>query len=104
MMARRNSGLMMSISGWKRWWFTVCLFSSLMLSVGHAADLVAAQKDFDTGEYTDAIKQAQAGIAEAAGVEEWHLLLAQALLTVGRNADAEAAIRVGMTTFPQSIR
>lgn len=73
-------------------------------TTGGAAEVASAQKEFDTGGYAAAIKQAEKGVADTPGNEEWHLLLTQALLAVGRNRDADTTIRAALTAFPMSIR
>jgi Tfp pilus assembly protein PilF len=106
MMARRPLGLIDRMIGWKRRLSIGFAFAAFLVGfkVAAAADVATAWQRFDTGDYAAALKEAQAGIAASPGNEEWHLLFAKALLTVGRNADAEAAIRTAMATFPQSIR
>src|SRR3954464_2693832 len=104
MMARRNSGLLDRIHGWKRRLLMGMALATFLIGPRAAADIASARQHFDTGDYAGAIKEAQAGVAATPGDEEWHLLLPQALLAVGRNADAEAAIRTAMSRFPQSIR
>lgn len=80
------------------------MLASILAHAGGAAEVASAQKEFDTGGYAAAIKQAEKGIADTPGNEEWHLLLTQVLLAVGRNSDADTTVRAAIALFPQSIR
>lgn len=64
----------------------------------------AVQRDLLDGNYQDAIKAATAGVRDNPTNVEWTLLLTQALLAVGRNTDADVAIREAISRDDQSIR
>ncbi|HEY0968618.1 MAG TPA: tetratricopeptide repeat protein [Opitutaceae bacterium] len=69
-----------------------------------AADAEEAWKQLRKGEYEDVIDEALALVSDPATPEEWHLLLSEALLTVGRYPEAEAATARGLVREPGSIR
>ncbi len=69
-----------------------------------AADPAAVQKDFLAGDYADTIKAAQAGLREAPTNSDWTLLLVRALLTVGRNGEADTVLREAIERDQQSVR
>ena len=69
-----------------------------------AADLAEAQKEFLSGKYEKVIRAGEAAIKAEGGEEEWPLLLAQALLTVGRYTNAQDVIHASLDQFPFSIR
>ena len=74
------------------------------LPSGRAAEIADAQAEFLSGNYATAIKLAQAGVAETPANEDWQVLLGQALLTVGRTPDADAAVTLGLSRVPVSLR
>lgn len=86
-----------------RWWVAglIAIFGSFSV---HAVELTEAQRVLETGDYADAIKVAQKGVAETPGNEEWHLLLTQALLAVGHYSEADGAITSATSLLPQSLR
>jgi hypothetical protein len=65
-------------------------------AVTHAADIASAWAQLRQGEYEEVIDEALAVIDDPATPAEWHLLLAEALFTVGRYADAESAAVRGL--------
>ena len=73
-------------------------------AVTHAADIASAWAQLRQGEYEEVIDEALAVIDDPATPAEWHLLLAEALFTVGRYADAESAAVRGLAREPGSIR
>lgn len=85
-----------------RRWLAVFAFASA--GWAFAADPNDARVEAFAGNYGAAIKLAQAGVAETPGDEEWHLLLAQTLLTVGRAEEAERVVASALTRLPQSLR
>ena len=70
----------------------------------HAADLAGVQRDLLEGDYEDVIQQATAEIRESPANSEWPLLLVRALLAVGRNADADAAMREALERDTTNLR
>lgn len=84
-------------------WFTVALILAAG-SVLRAAEPAEVQRGLLAGNYTAVIKQATGELREAPGNTEWSLLLVQALLTVGRYADADAAMKEALTRDSRSIR
>ncbi|MEO5958581.1 MAG: tetratricopeptide repeat protein [Opitutaceae bacterium] len=85
-------------------WGTPLLFAFAALSMARAADVAAVQKDFLEGDYTDAIAGAQAGMKSAPTNSEWPLLLVQALLAVGRNAEANTVMQEAIGRDRQSVQ
>ncbi|HVS52756.1 MAG TPA: tetratricopeptide repeat protein [Opitutaceae bacterium] len=69
-----------------------------------AADPATAQHDLLAGDYDGVIKTATAALKEPAAGSDWALLLVQAELDVGRNADADRAMRDALERDPSSIR
>ncbi len=74
------------------------------LPLSRAAEVADAQAEFLSGNYATAIKLAQAGVAATPANEDWQVLLGQALLTVGRTPDADAAVTLGLSRVPVSLR
>lgn len=74
------------------------------LAAVRAADPAEVQRGLLAGNYAAVIKQAQGELRDAPGNTEWSLLLVQALLTVGRYADADAAMKEALTRDTRSIR
>ena len=69
-----------------------------------AADPADARRALLEGNYSYAINQSEAAISAMPGGNEWPLLLVQAQLAVGRNADADTAITAALARDPQSLR
>ena len=96
-------------SAWSRrgrgWSIGYALALGLVVSVAILrADIADAQRDFLDGDYPSAIKQASAGVRDAPANVEWPLLLVRSLLTVGRSAEADTAMREALGRDGQSIR
>lgn len=70
------------------------------------ADLPEARDSLRTGNYTSAIRQATSALANPSegSPTEWALVLVQGLLAVGRNADADTAMREAINRDQRSIR
>jgi tetratricopeptide (TPR) repeat protein len=68
------------------------------------AEPAAVQRALLSGDYDRAIADATNGMRAAPTNPEWSLLLVQGLLTVGRNAEADAATKDALARDPQSIR
>jgi tetratricopeptide (TPR) repeat protein len=71
-----------------------------------AADLDAAQKLFQNGQYNECIKQAQQALqgSDARWDEQWPLLLARAQMAVGKYPDAQTTIANALRDFPNTIQ
>lgn len=81
----------------------------LVLLAGGGAALPAAepaevQRGLLIGNYTAVIKQAQGELRDNPGNTEWSMLLVQALLTVGRYSEADAAMKEALARDSRSIR
>ena len=63
-----------------------------------------AQQEMLAGNYAGVIEQAEAALRSTSPDPEWSLLRVQALLTVGRNADADTAMADALKGAPTSIR
>lgn len=92
-------------SGW-RWRRAV---RGLALVLAGAAGLCAAEPseawmDLQKGNYADAIREASAVLHETPGNQDAVLTLVQASLAVGRNVDADMAMREALSRDSQSIR
>jgi tetratricopeptide (TPR) repeat protein len=72
--------------------------------VCRAATPADADEAFRRGEYERVISDATKGVREAPGQSDWPLLLVRALLTVGRNAEADAAMKQALAHDSSSIR
>lgn len=72
--------------------------------VGLRADPAGTQKEFLAGNYPFVISEATLGLRDSPGVTEWTILLIQALLAVGRNAEADAAMTEALTRDNQSLK
>src|SRR5690349_6699165 len=84
---------------WKKWGGLVGLLAAVVCA---RADVADAQRDFLDGDYADVIKQATAGVRDAPANIEWPILLIRALLTVGRNGEADTAMREALGREEQS--
>jgi tetratricopeptide (TPR) repeat protein len=82
--------------------FLVVLISAVCNSI--AADLEEAQQQFLSGDYSGCIATLEKAMADRAGGEDRHLLLSQALMTVGRYTDAYKGITNALEQEPWSIR
>src|ERR1700691_5445407 len=69
-----------------------------------AAPADGVQKQILAGNYADAIQQAQNALRVSPADENVQILLVRGLLTVGRYADANAAVANALVKIPQSIR
>jgi Tfp pilus assembly protein PilF len=86
---------------WKVWGGLIGLLATAALA---RADVAGAQRNFLDGDYADVIKEATAGVRDTPANIEWPILLIRALLTVGRNGDADVAMREALGREEQSIR
>ena len=69
-----------------------------------AAEPAEVQKGLLAGNYAAVIKQATGELRDSPGNTEWSLLLVRALLAVGRNADADKAMKEALAQDVRSIR
>src|SRR5689334_1303144 len=88
---RRGVGLFL---GWLG-----CLTSGLM-----AAEPAEVQRGMLAGNYAAVIKQARGELRDSPGNSEWSILLVQALLTVGKYGEADAAMKEALARDARSIR
>lgn len=86
-----------------RVWLRLAVLLSACLSAA-AADLAEARKLLGSGRYSDGIKLAAGAIADDSAPEEWHHLLIDGLMTVGRYPDARNALTNALGQYPRSIR
>ncbi len=73
-------------------------------SLTWAAEPAEVQKGLLAGNYAAVIKQATGELRDSPGNTEWSLLLVRALLAVGRNADADKAMKEALAQDVRSIR
>lgn len=85
-------------------WPAFFLAAGLLAGAALRADVADAQRDFLDGDYAAVIRQATVGGRAAPTNVEWPLLLVRALLVVGRNGEADAAMREALGREEQSIR
>jgi tetratricopeptide (TPR) repeat protein len=69
-----------------------------------AAEPAEVQRALLDGNYSAVIKQATGELRDAPANTEWSLLLVQALLTVGRNAEADRVMKDALSRDARSIR
>src|SRR5207237_1396086 len=69
-----------------------------------AAEPAEVQKSLLAGNYSQVIKQATGELRESPGNTDWAMILVQALLTVGKNADADRVMKEALARDPRSIR
>jgi tetratricopeptide (TPR) repeat protein len=74
------------------------------VAAARAADPADVQKDLLKGEYANVIKSAESALKETPGNSEWAMLQVGALLAVGRNADADLAMKIALERDQTSIR
>ena len=76
----------------------------MVAAATRAADPAEVQRGLLAGNYAAVIKQASGELREGAGNSEWSMLLVRALLTVGRYAEADAAMKDALARDARSIR
>jgi tetratricopeptide (TPR) repeat protein len=89
---------------WRHIFFCAFLLDLACAPLLHAADLDAALKLFQTGDYAACISQARQGTKDSAWDEQWPLLLARAQLATGRYPDAQSTIVRALGDFPNTIQ
>ncbi len=75
-----------------------------LAGVAWAANPAEVQKGLLAGNYAAVIKQATGELRDTPANTEWSLLLVQSLLAVGRNADADKAMKEALGRDARSIR
>ena len=74
------------------------------MGAARAGEPAEVQRGLLAGNYAAVIKQAKAELADTPANSEWSILLVQALLTVGRNGEADKAMQEALVRDPRSIR
>jgi tetratricopeptide (TPR) repeat protein len=69
-----------------------------------AAEMAEVEKDLRAGKYQQVAKLAAEQMAENAASEDWAVLEMEALLAIGRYAEAKAAWDKALLRFPNSLR
>ncbi len=69
-----------------------------------AAEPADVRRDLLEGDYASAIRAATIGVRDAPNEVEWPILLSESLLAIGRNAEADEAIRAALERDQQNIR
>ncbi|MBN9692841.1 MAG: tetratricopeptide repeat protein [Verrucomicrobia bacterium] len=80
------------------------LLGSILASPAHGAEPAAAQSQLRTGEYEQAIAAAQKAVAAGERGDEWHLILLEGLLAVGRYPEAYSAWTNALAKEGRSVR
>ncbi|MDO8545292.1 MAG: tetratricopeptide repeat protein [Opitutaceae bacterium] len=84
----------------------VCVLAAVI--GGHpllrAADPSEVQRELLEGDYASVIRAATVGLNNSQVSSEWSLLLVRALLTIGRNTEADVALREALERDQQNIR
>src|SRR4051794_28093823 len=68
--------------------------------VAGAADVEEGKELFQSGNYTQCVDMAKAGIAERPWLQDWHVLMTQSLLTMGHYMEAQVAVSNAVERFP----
>ncbi len=87
--------------GPRRWW-PAWLIATVAVAFG--ADPAEVQRGLLAGNYAAVIKQATGELRDAPANTEWTMLLVQAQLAVGKNADADKAMKEALVKDARSIR
>src|SRR5438067_11275446 len=83
---------------------TALLLSALLVSPAKGADLEAARKQLATGQYSECLRACESAAQARAENDEWLLLRAKTLLTVGRYDDARNVIERGLMRYYDNAR
>ena len=86
-----------------RLWLLGFGFSWLLATPLSAADPLAAERLFQTGQYEQCLEQATAALGEKNPLERWRLLKLRCELELGRYTDALATYEAALVQFPQSL-
>lgn len=76
----------------------------MLIVVTRGAELEEAQALYSTGNYTQAVAAAQAGLAERPYSEDWQELLTESLLTLGRYTEAQTVVSNTLSQGRPSLR
>lgn len=82
----------------------VVLAAFVAAALARAAEPADVQKDLLKGEYANVIRAAESALKDSPGNSEWAMLLVQAQLATGRNADADLAMKNALERDQSSIR
>jgi tetratricopeptide (TPR) repeat protein len=83
-------------------WAAICVF--FIAAGSQAASLEEARQQFISGNYAECVLACEEAIKANAYQEEWRILLANALLTLGRHTEARAAVTNLLARHSWSIR
>lgn len=75
-----------------------------LTSLAQAADPAEVRRGLLAGNYAAVIKQATGELRDAPANTEWSMLLVEALMAVGRYADADTAVKEALNRDARSIR
>ncbi|WP_414661542.1 peptidase MA family metallohydrolase [Horticoccus sp. 23ND18S-11] len=93
---------------WRHLFFPVAVFGAALLAFPvvavRAAEPAEVQRGLLAGNYAAVIKQAQGELRDAPATSEWSMLLVRALLALGRNAEADTAMKEALGRDARSIR
>src|ERR1041384_1612686 len=73
---------------------------ALVAVAANGADFGEAQNLYLSGNYTQSVAMATAGVIERPWSEDWQVLLTESLLALGRNAEAQAAVSNALDRYP----
>ena len=79
-------------------------FLFCVAGLGSAADLDAARRELNAGNYAHGARLCQQALDEKEPGETWRLLLAEAYLIQGRLTEAQAVLTAGLERYPSSLR
>ncbi|MSU50965.1 MAG: tetratricopeptide repeat protein [Opitutus sp.] len=88
----------------QKWPCLVMLLMVVAVTTAHAVDPAVVQRGLLAGNYAAVIKQATGELRESPGNSEWSILLVRALLTVGRNREADTAMKAALLADARSLR
>ncbi len=83
---------------------TAGLICLALATIAGAADPAAVQRGLLAGNHAAVIKQARGELRDGTGNAEWSMLLVRALLAVGRNGEADVAMKEALGRDARSIR
>lgn len=88
---------------------TVLMAGSLALTIGSvrsafSQSLDASRQQFRTGQYAQCLESTQKAIESRAYGREWHILMAELLMTLGRYEQAAKEVDLALLNYPVSIR
>ena len=68
------------------------------------AEIAEVQRALLKGSHASVIMQATAELRESAGISEWSMILARVILTTGKYAEANAAVKEAIAKDARRIR